>query len=67
MIIEDKDDDLQRRQVEHLGQVRKNAIGSASDCLHNQCPECVGTGIKKNGGSCIHGISCPCPRCTPRC
>lgn len=36
-------------------------------CLHKNCPECHGTGVKLNGGICIHMISCPCPRCTPRC
>lgn len=36
-------------------------------CLHASCPECQGTGIKKNGlGMCIHMISCSCPKCTPR-
>ena len=35
-------------------------------CLHKSCPECGGTGIKKNGlGMCIHMISCPCRKCTP--
>ena len=36
-------------------------------CLHKNCPECHGNGIKQNGEICIHMISCPCPRCTPRC
>jgi hypothetical protein len=37
-------------------------------CLHEQCPECRGTGIKKSGlGMCIHAISCPCRKCTPCC
>lgn len=37
------------------------------ECLHDKCPDCNGTGIKKNGlGSCIHMISCKCPKCNPR-
>ena len=36
-------------------------------CLHKNCPECHGSGVKLNGEICIHMISCPCPRCTPRC
>ena len=36
-------------------------------CLHKNCPECHGNGVKLNGEICIHMISCPCPRCTPRC
>lgn len=36
------------------------------ECLHDKCPDCNGTGIKKNGlGSCIHMISCKCPKCNP--
>jgi len=35
-------------------------------CLHDGCPSCDGTGIRKDGlGSCIHMISCSCPKCTP--
>ena len=34
----------------------------ADNCLHKNCPECHG-----NGEVCIHMISCPCPKCTPRC
>ena len=37
-----------------------------SDCLHDNCSKCQGTGIKKLCGICVHGISCPCPKCTPR-
>lgn len=37
-------------------------------CLHDGCQECGGTGQKRNGtGMCIHAISCPCPKCSPRC
>lgn len=36
-------------------------------CMHDNCPTCGGTGVRKDGlGSCIHMISCPCPKCTPR-
>lgn len=38
-----------------------------SDCLHDNCPSCGGTGVRKDGlGSCVHMISCPCPKCSPR-
>lgn len=31
-------------------------------CLHDSCPDC------KNGTcSGVHMISCPCPKCSPRC
>ncbi len=34
-------------------------------CIHNQCTECHGTGRKVDGTSCVHMISCPCPKCNP--
>lgn len=34
-------------------------------CLHKKCSECLGTGVKSDGTSCVHGISCPCSSCTP--
>lgn len=56
-------DDLKRRQREHL-----DSIGEENwqPCMHDGCSECIGTGVKKDGSTCIHWISCPCPRCTPR-
>lgn len=36
-------------------------------CLHELCSDCHGTGQKRDGSICIHALSCPCPRCTPRC
>lgn len=37
-------------------------------CLHDSCPLCNGTGIRIDGlGPCVHGISCPCPKCSPTC
>lgn len=35
------------------------------ECLHLLCPECRGTGKKKDGTICIHMISCSCLRCNP--
>lgn len=33
-----------------------------SECMHDNCPDC------KNGTcSGVHMISCPCPKCSPRC
>jgi len=38
-----------------------------TNCLHASCATCNGTGINKNtGGPCIHAISCPCVKCSPR-
>ncbi len=42
--------------------------GNSSDCLHDGCPECNGTGRKKRDGSmCIHMIACTCRKCTIWC
>lgn len=32
-------------------------------CLHGGCPECGGSGIKKDGTMCIHYITCFCSKC----
>lgn len=32
-------------------------------CLHKSCPECSGTGLKKDGTKCIHNLSCRCNEC----
>lgn len=34
-------------------------------CLHENCPQCHGSGVQFNNTPCIHMISCPCPKCTP--
>jgi hypothetical protein len=55
--------DLAKRKAEHLRGVRE---GNWQPCLHDGCPECVGTGVKKDGTPCIHHISCSCPKCSAR-
>ena len=57
------EDDLKLRQKQHLDNVNNNQ--NWRPCLHDGCPECLGTGIKKDGSICIHNISCPCPKCSP--
>jgi hypothetical protein len=58
------EEDLKRRQKEHLdGIMGKN---DWQPCMHDGCPECLGTGIRKNGSMCVHMLSCPCPKCSPR-
>lgn len=51
----------------HLFIVQSGIEKEVDKCLHKNCPECHGNGVKLNGEICIHMISCPCPRCTPRC
>ena len=57
-------DNVKRRQEAHLKGIlhRQNE----QPCLHDACSQCVGTGIKKDGSTCLHYISCPCVKCTPR-
>lgn len=57
--------DLVERQRQHLQNVQNINNSNWRPCMHDQCTECHGTGIKSTGGPCIHGISCPCPKCTP--
>ena len=57
--------DLRERQKRHLDSVRGREQEDFQPCLHDRCPQCVGTGIKKDGTRCIHMISCPCPKCNP--
>ena len=59
------EEDLKRRQREHLDSIRYAHDHTWQPCMHDQCPECVGTGVKKDGSMCIHGIACPCPKCSP--
>ncbi len=42
-------------------------IWENEECLHRQCSECNGSGVKKDGSACVHYISCPCKQCTPWC
>lgn len=37
-----------------------------NNCLHSNCKSCNGTGIKIDGGVCIHNIVCNCPKCSIR-
>lgn len=41
-------------------------VDDKTPCLHKSCSQCNGTGQKKDGSPCLHMISCPCPRCSPR-
>ncbi len=63
------EEDLKRRQEEHLRSIRQNSYEHSfwQPCLHDQCPECIGTGIRRDGSICVHGISCPCPKCSTSC
>lgn len=62
---EQYEEELRRRQQQHLDNIKNGRINNWQPCMHDSCPECVGTGIKSDGSMCIHMISCPCPKCTP--
>jgi hypothetical protein len=59
------EEDLRRRQQQHLDSINNGRFNNWQPCMHDNCPECIGTGIKHDGSMCIHMISCPCPKCTP--
>lgn len=61
---EQYEEDLKRRQQEHLEKIHANQNKNLRPCLHDSCPSCLGTGIKQDGSLCIHMISCPCPKCS---
>jgi len=57
--------DLAEIKKNHLANVTGNKDVNWRPCLHDQCSECHGTGIKLDGSPCIHYISCSCPKCSP--
>lgn len=59
------EEDLRRRQAEHLDRVFGRQDANWRPCLHDNCQSCLGTGVKSDGSACIHNLSCPCPKCTP--
>lgn len=70
--IVDRDEyykDLDKKRQEHIQkqqEYKKKNEEPFQPCLHECCPDCFGTGRKVDGSSCIHMISCPCPKCTLR-
>lgn len=59
--------DLRERQHRHLDSIREHEFRPPwSPCMHDGCQRCHGTGVSING-SCVHMMSCPCPKCTPYC
>lgn len=48
----------------HLRKVQRGLF-NWRPCLHDGCSQCHGTGVKLDGSTCVHMISCPCPKCTP--
>ena len=57
---EDYERDFKKRQRMHLEGIQNQIPWQP--CLHDHCPECLGTGVRRFGGTCVHGISCPCPK-----
>lgn len=62
---EQYEEDLKRRQKEHLDNIQRQNDVNWRPCLHDSCPWCLGTGLKRDGSMCVHNISCPCPKCSP--
>lgn len=64
----DKDqyyEDLRKRQEKHLQGIKNRQESTWKPCRHDGCSQCVGTGVKKDGSTCAHMISCDCPKCSP--
>ena len=60
----DYERDLIVRQKAHLKAVETQRV-AWQPCAHDSCPDCVGTGVKRDGASCVHMMTCPCPKCSP--
>jgi len=60
------EENLKKKQEEHLQNVIRYNNMNWQPCLHDECPLCFGTGIKVDGTICVHNISCPCPKCNSR-
>jgi hypothetical protein len=59
---EEYEKDLFEKQKKHLENVKNRRW---KPCRHDGCPECHGTGIKKDGTQCVHMLYCDCPKCVP--
>lgn len=57
--------DLRRRQQDHLNGLQRQNNIAWQPCAHDSCSDCLGTGIKRFGGACIHCLVCNCPKCSP--
>ena len=57
------EEELAQRQAQHLGNI--NNTQQWQPCLHDQCTQCHGTGVRLNGSPCVHSLSCSCSKCSP--
>lgn len=57
------EEQLTKKQKEHLERVAANKKLEWKPCLHDECSQCHGTFVKHNGSRCFHFISCNCPKC----
>jgi len=63
MYRKEYEENLKATQRAHLDRINGTHI-NWTPCLHDQCQSCHGTGLKSDGGFCIHGISCSCQKCS---
>ena len=52
-------------QLKKVNEHIKSRDLSDEQCQHDNCSDCHGSGVKKNGMKCIHMISCRCKKCSP--
>ena len=62
---EEYEKQLAEKQMNHLENMNHIRERNWRPCMHDQCTQCHGTGVKWDGSACIHSISCPCPKCSP--
>ena len=56
--------DLEGLQISNPTQFHGYKSVENTGCLHDSCTNCGGTFTTVNKTSCVHGISCPCPKCS---
>ena len=56
--------ELKEKQRAQLEGVRKRLEANWTPCKHDECTECFGTSIKRNGTVCSHYLVCNCPKCS---
>ena len=59
--------EVEERKRQHLERVYASQHPPYEVCMHDSCAQCCGTGVKHDGSACVHMISCPCSKCSPRC
>lgn len=60
-------EEVKRKAIEEMvtqwKEIQMEKIQGTRNCLHDNCDQCHGMGIKATSGICIHMFSCNCTKC----